>query len=92
MFMYGNTESALTTESLAGYLPDLVTTESLAGYLPDLVLGYSTHDPRTFVLTFGPNLPRGESRQGHYRSMRGPSPKDFSLELEGFSNKLNVWQ
>ena len=45
MYMYGNTESSLTTESLDGYLPNLV--------------GISTHDPRTFALTFGPNPPRG---------------------------------
>ena len=41
-----NTESALTTESLDGYLPNLVGIKS-------------THDPSTSVLTFGPNPPSG---------------------------------
>ena len=43
MYMYGNTESALTTESLDGYLPNLV--------------GIKYSWPRAFVLTSGPNPP-----------------------------------
>ena len=46
MYMYWNTESALTTESLDGYLPNLVGKK------------YS------FILTFGPNPPRGGSKPG----------------------------
>ena len=48
--MYMNTESALTTESVDGYLPNLV--------------GIKYSWPRAFVLTLGPNPPRGVSRAG----------------------------
>ena len=67
MYMNGNTESALTTESLDGYLPNLVR------------IKYSW--PHTFVLTFGPNPPRADPGLGHNRSMRGPSLKDFLFRV-----------
>ena len=46
MYMYGSTESARTTESLNGYLPNLV--------------GIKYYDPRIFVLTFGPKTDQGQ--------------------------------
>ena len=76
MYMYGNTESALTTEYLDGYLPNLVE------------IKYSW--PCTFVLTFGPNPPGvdpGRAKIGHGGS---PSPKDFFFRPEGYSNKPNA--
>ena len=50
MYMYGNTESAFTTESLDGYLPNFE--------------GIKYSCTRTIVLTFGPNRSRGGSRLG----------------------------
>ena len=51
-------------------------TESLDGYLPNLV-GLNYLWPPHICIDFGPNPPRGGSEQGHNRSIMGPSPKDF---------------
>ena len=47
---------------------------------------------RTFVLNFGPNPLRADPGQGHNRSMRGPSPKNFFFTPKGYSNKPNALQ
>ena len=74
--MYRNTESALTTESLDGYLPNLVR------------IKYSLTP--NICIDFGPNPPGVESRAGPlYRSYEGPClQRTSSLELDlGYSNK-----
>ena len=50
IYMYGNTLSTLTTESLDGYSANLV--------------GIKYSRSRTFVSNFGPNPPRAGSRAG----------------------------
>ena len=65
MYMYWNTESALTTESLDGYFTKLGRDKVLK-------------NPRIFVLNLGQIRQGADPGQGHDNwSMRGPSPKDF---------------
>ena len=66
MYMYWNTESALTTESLDGYL------SNLAG------IKYSL--PRSFVLTLGPNPPGVDPGRGCNRSRGVPFSKELLLQ------------
>ena len=67
MYMYGNTESALTAESLDAYLPNLV--------------GIKYSLPPHICFDFGPNPPRGRSRAGPLEVKGGPSPKDFVFRV-----------
>ena len=66
MYMYGNTKSVFTTESLDGYLPNLVGIKYLSS--------------RTFVLTFGPNPPRCGSRLGPKYVTGVPFSKELLLQ------------
>ena len=66
MYMYWNTQSALTIELLDGYLPNLV--------------GIKYSWPRSFVLTLGPNPPRGGSRAGPKLVPGVPFSKELLLQ------------
>ena len=66
--MYWNTESALTTESLDGYLR----------LGRDKVL----KNPCAFVLNLGQISQGADPGQGHNWSKRGPSPKEFFFRVK----------
>ena len=68
MYMYWNTESALTKESLDGYLPNLVGIKYL-------------RTPAHLYLLLGQIRQGADPGQGHKWSMRGPSPKDFFFRV-----------
>ena len=67
MYMYWNTESALTTESLDGYLPNLV--------------GIKYSWPAHLYWPLGQISQGADLGHGHNWSMRGPSPKDVLFRV-----------
>ena len=72
------------------YVLSALTIESLDGYLPNLVgIKYSWPPAHLYWLS-GKIRQRADPGQGHDLSMRGLLQRTSSSELEGYSNKPNV--
>ena len=77
MYMYRNTESAFTTESFDGYLPNLV----------EIKYSWSPH----ICIDFRAKSTKGRIQDRAIIGQRGALLQSTSpSELEGYSNKLNM--